>query len=191
MTTEKRALEEPVFGGSTPWISPSTPWTAVDDRVRGGSSHSNLANGPSNTALFSGTLDIKTLGGAGFASQTTSLNDKIWDLGGYDGLEIVLGAGDGKRYTLILKDELPEGQRDDGREKSGVNWEYDLTVPPSADGVVVEKRVFVRWGDFKPTYRGREMKDAKPLKTRSIRKFSFMMRRCVLDSCASLIYVLN
>ena len=48
-------------------------------------------------ARFYGELDIKTLGGAGFASQRTTDDDRIWDLSGYDGIELAVVSADGKR----------------------------------------------------------------------------------------------
>lgn len=70
-----------------PW-SP-TDWVATDDRVRGGSSQSYFECAPFEpTARFYGTLDIETLGGAGFASQRTTGDDREWDLSGFDGIEV-------------------------------------------------------------------------------------------------------
>lgn len=151
-------------------------WTTSDDRVRGGSSISTLVCSPSSlTAIFSGTLDIKTLGGAGFASQRTSGEDRTWDLSGYDGIELVLDGRlmDGKFYTLTLKDEiLPK--RSDGREQSTVSWEFDFKA--------TEEKLFVRFSDLRPTYRGREKKDVEPLNLKNIKRFGIMMRRYVLLS---------
>jgi hypothetical protein len=119
--------------------------------------------------VFYGDLDITTLGGAGFASQRT-VDTKSWDLASYDGLQIKLGKSDGKKYTLILKDEvLPK--RPDGREQSTVSWEYDFTCQKTD--------LFIPWGDFKPTYRGKPKSDAKSLDLEDIKRISIMMRRLV------------
>ena len=151
-------------------------WTAVDDRVRGGSSQSYLALVPNSTHVcFSGTLDTKTLGGAGFASQTTT-GDKVWDLSAYDGIQVDVIKGQGKTYTLIVKDEVPQSKRDDGREISSVNWEYDFKIAENSVESEQTVKVWVPWSEFKATYRGREKKDAKPLKKAEIRRFSLMMR---------------
>ena len=45
-------------------------------------------------ARFYGTLDIDTLGGAGFASQRTTTERQIWDLSHYDGLQLTIVKGD-------------------------------------------------------------------------------------------------
>lgn len=154
---------------SRPW-TPSQ-WTSSDDRVRGGSSISNLTCSPSSsTAKFHGNLDIKTLGGAGFASQRTTGEHLHWDLSKYTGLLLDIRESDDKQYTLILKDELlPKSPN--GREQSTLSWEYDFRTKNEGE------KVLVRWEDLKPTYRGREKKDAKPLDLKNIKRFSLMMRR--------------
>ncbi|PBP16671.1 CIA30 family protein [Diplocarpon rosae] len=157
-----------VFGGDKPW-SP-LDWTSSDDRVRGGSSISELTCNPlSPSAIFHGNLDIKTLGGAGFASQRTTGEDRNWDLSKYDGLVLDIAKSDEKQYTLTLKDELlPKSPN--GREQSTISWEYDFKV--DSDG----GKVLIHWDDFKATYRGREKKDAKPLDLQHVKRISFMMR---------------
>jgi hypothetical protein len=153
-----------------PWSEDS--WVAVDDRVRGGSSQSYLDCSYGSKAVFHGNLDINTLGGAGFASQRTA-DSLVWDLSGYGGIMVGIGQGDGKKYTLTLKDQvLPK--RPDGREQSTISWEYDFT-PTST----VASELFVAWESLQPTYRGKPSPDAKPLDLRSVRRISLMMRRCV------------
>ncbi|KAJ5652188.1 hypothetical protein N7507_009614 [Penicillium longicatenatum] len=158
----------PLFGGSRAW-NPSD-WTTSDDRVRGGSSISALTCSASSlTAIFHGSLDIKTLGGAGFASQRTSGESRTWDLSAYDGIELVLDERqtDGKVYTLMLKDEiLPK--RPDGREQSTVSWEYDFKA--------TEGKISMKFADFRATYRGRERDDVAELNLRNIKRFGIMMR---------------
>lgn len=145
-------------------------WIDSDDRVRGGSSRSELSCCPTDpTAIFRGNLDIKTLGGAGFASQRTTGEDRNWDVSKYEGVVLDIGDCDKKRYTLTLKDELlPKSPN--GREQSTISWEYDFE--PTKD-----ERVYIHWNDFKPTYRGREKGDAEPLNLKQIKRISLMMRR--------------
>ena len=50
-------------------------------------------------ARFYGELDIKTLGGAGFASQRTTDDDRTWDLSDYDGIELAIVSADGKQIA--------------------------------------------------------------------------------------------
>jgi hypothetical protein len=163
-----------LFGGPHPWLS--ADWTSTDDRVRGGSSYSYLT--PSHDgkiATFNGHLDTRTLGGAGFASQRTT-GDRSWDLSSYSGVELDIDTAnsDTKLYTLIVKDEkglLPP--RDDGRERSGLSWEADFRA--GCD----KGKAAVKWEDFRPTYRGKEVRDVEPLDRKAIKRFSIMMRRFV------------
>ncbi|KAF1975060.1 NADH:ubiquinone oxidoreductase complex I intermediate-associated protein 30 [Bimuria novae-zelandiae CBS 107.79] len=164
--------EHILFGGKKPWNA--SDWTASDDRVRGGKSQSylDISNG---TARFHGNLDIKTLGGAGFASQRTTTEDSTWDLSDYDGILLDLGKSDGKRYTFILKDELLPANSENGREQATISWEYDFEV--SKDAVQAESSfVLIPWKDLKPTYRGKEKKGAGKLDATNVKRFSIMMR---------------
>lgn len=146
-------------------------WTSSDDRVRGGSSFSEFSISPAApAAIFRGTLDTKTLGGAGFASQRTTGEDRSWDLSKSDGILLDIAKCDEKKYTLILKDELlPKSSN--GREQSTISWEYDFK--PDKNGELVH----VRWHDLKPTYRGREKEGAEPLDLKNVKRISLMMRR--------------
>lgn len=166
-----------------PWNQ--SQWTSVDDRVRGGKSVSQLdVSDPKGCATFRGKLDIRTLGGAGFASQKTlpELFAGGLDLSGYDALVIDAHqpASDDKTYTLILKDTEALPKRPDGRERSTVSWEHDFRLGSGSGG-----RLAMRFGDFKPTYRGRPKPDAEPLNLRNILAVSIMMRRCVPSVCYS------
>jgi len=135
------------------------------------------ASTSSPTAVFYGNLDTKTLGGAGFASQRTTTETTTWDLSNYDGILLDIAQTDGKKYTLILKDDiLPK--RSDGREQSTISWEYDFSTKQLMKrGGGESGQVFVPWEDMIPTYRGREKKDVEPLNLREIKRFSLMMRR--------------
>lgn len=166
-------------------------WTASDDRVRGGKSLSRLTVDTETTsAKFSGTLDITALGGAGFASQRTTIfeGDDPLDLRGYDALalRIVHGiaGGDGesenarlvKKYTVTLKDTiLPK--RPDGREQSTVSWEADFV---SGDSPGKETTITLPFENFKPTYRGKPVEDGSAkLDWGGVRRVGFMVRRSV------------
>ncbi|KAL8944478.1 MAG: hypothetical protein Q9211_000575 [Gyalolechia sp. 1 TL-2023] len=177
-----------LFGGVRPWIPPS--WHTSDDRVRGGSSTSSLSALLDNCALFTGHLDIETLGGAGFASQfqsaacgqdnEDSTSYGVWNLSAYDGIEIDVAAADGKVYTLVLKDEYPQDKRDDGRERAGVNWEAEFRLAEDENaGKRGGKTVWIPWSALKATYRGKEKKDAGDIRTSEIKRLGFMIRRYV------------
>ncbi|EPE28919.1 Galactose-binding protein [Glarea lozoyensis ATCC 20868] len=159
-----------LFGGDKPW-NPSD-WTSSDDRVRGGSSQSYLTIDTKSptTAEFNGNLDIKTLGGAGFASQRTTGEDRNWNLSSYAGIQLDVAKSDGKQYTLILKDQLlPKSPN--GREQSTTSWEYDFKA--SADG----EKIFLTWDELNATYRGRKVEDPTPLDLKNVKRISVMMRR--------------
>ncbi|TWU75070.1 hypothetical protein ED733_006735 [Metarhizium rileyi] len=157
-----------LYGGDRPWTSDT--WVTSDDRVRGGASQSYLTVQTPQHARFHGHLDIKTLGGAGFASQH-SLGTLSLNLGGYEGVIVSIRGpdkADGKKYALTLKNEvLPPG--DDGREQSTVSWEAEFVAKKPGD-------VKLRWADFKATYRGREKKDAGELDLGHIERVGLMMR---------------
>lgn len=131
-----------------------------------------------------------------------------WDLSAFDGINIHLltpssslpsedddkgdkAEGKGKVYTFILKDSLPETYVEEStgrtREKSTVSWECDFRVPKTSSkeeregtGDREEKVISIPWRDFKPTYRGKEVKDAEPLDLEGVRRMSLMMRRYVI-----------
>jgi len=171
---EKKKHSLVLFGGDQAWHEDE--WTASDDRVRGGKSQSYLVRDEKN-ARFYGNLDIKTLGGAGFASQRTVSEDKEWDLSDYAGIQLDIAKGDKKRYTLILKDTLLSRDPETGREQATISWECDFDLPPqTVPGETKGRTIFIPWNSLNPTYRGKLKKDAEPLDLKKIKRFSIMMR---------------
>ncbi|KAI9713891.1 MAG: hypothetical protein M1820_000621 [Bogoriella megaspora] len=79
-------------------------------------------------------------------------------------------------YTFILKDELLPKNPDNGREQSTVSWEYNFSVDFKFDSCESTRSVYIPFKDLRPTYRGKEKKDAKHLNLKSIKRFSIMMR---------------
>ena len=136
-------------------------------------------------AIFNGHLDIETLGGAGFASQRTTGDDRHWDLSHYDGINLVLDPSDsdGKQYTFILKDELLPRNPDNGREQATISWEYDFRISDTSDPTVsnsVDVSIFIPWDRLMPTYRGKKKDSGHGLVViKDIRRMSIMMRRYV------------
>jgi Complex I intermediate-associated protein 30 (CIA30) len=110
------------------------------------------------------------LGGAGFASQRTTGEDRSWNLSSYDGIQIDVAKSDGKQYTLTVKDQLLP-RSPNGREQATISWEYDFKA--EKDG----EKIFLLWKDFHATYRGKAVEDPAPLKLESIKRISLMMRR--------------
>ncbi|QIX01408.1 hypothetical protein AMS68_006925 [Peltaster fructicola] len=171
---EKKKTDLTLFGSDdNPWISKD--WTDSDDRVRGGKSQSYLECSD-DSARFHGNLDIETLGGAGFASQRTTGDDRSWDLSDYVGIQLNISKE--KRYTFILKDELLPPKKEDGREQATISYECDFELPPQDEpDDTKDKSIFIPWKSFTPTYRGKVKKDADPLETKDIKRMSIMMRR--------------
>ncbi|KAK0660000.1 Uncharacterized protein DIS24_g3567 [Lasiodiplodia hormozganensis] len=163
-----------LFGGSLHWNA--ADWTSSDDRVRGGKSHSYFdISGTNPVARFYGNLDIKTLGGAGFASQRTTGENRTWNIDGYDGIQIEVAKSDSKKYTFNIKNQLLPPDPNTGREQSTISYEYDFFAPsPNATGETTT--IFIPWKDFKATYRGREDPEAPPVDLTDIKRFGIMMR---------------
>lgn len=85
--------------------------------------------------------------------------------------------GPEKRYTFIAKDTLPSSDAANGRDQATISWEVDFELPPQDEpDETHDKTVFVPWDSFNPTYRGKLQKDVDPLDTKSIKRFSIMMR---------------
>jgi len=89
----------------------------------------------------------------------------------------------GKRYTLILKDELLPPNSDNGREQATTSYEYDFETKHSSvfkhHRSNSHQHFFIPWSEFKPTYRGKPKEDAKELDPSNIKRISIMMRRYV------------
>ncbi|GAA5971604.1 hypothetical protein JCM11641_000657 [Rhodosporidiobolus odoratus] len=131
-----------IFGGSKPWPD----FSAVNDTLRGGKSTSNWSIGSSNIGTFSGHLDITALGGAGFASQSSTFPSNRLDLhpSRSSGLLLtiipptlpdstplntlsLLPLHQPYKYVLAIKNEKP-GRREDGRRESVTVYEWVLDV---------------------------------------------------------------
>jgi hypothetical protein len=130
-------------------------------------------------AVFYGNLDIETLGGAGFASQRTTEDDRSWNLSEYNGITLNIADADDKKYTFIIKDEILP-QSPGGREQSTISYEYDFQVTKTTSKELTV--IFMPWNELKATYRGKEKEDAPKLNSKSIKRFSIMMRRYVTSS---------
>ncbi|KAL7748821.1 lumenal Hsp70 protein [Sorochytrium milnesiophthora] len=149
-------LPRAIFGPSKDAWLPAL-WHAVDDRVRGGQSHSYLTLLQTEVddpvvALFHGTLDIDTLGGAGFASQRIQAPDHFHSvLGGIKDSETAIRLAvsskhsDDKRYSLNLyKHQAAPSER---------QVEFKAYFNASAT-------VELEWTAFKPHFNGRPVERA-------------------------------
>ncbi|KAK5108606.1 hypothetical protein LTR62_008182 [Meristemomyces frigidus] len=168
-TTKAKSTD--LFGGQSAWDAKQ--WSASDDRVRGGKSQSYLEI-EDKSARFHGTLDIKTLGGAGFASQKCTGD---LDLSDYVAVKINIAKGDKKRYTFILKDALLPSNPENGREQSTISYEADFTLPPeTVPGDAHNRFVIIPFDSLNATYRGKLKNDAPAIDTKNIKQISLMMR---------------
>ncbi|KAJ3329061.1 hypothetical protein HDU76_008725 [Blyttiomyces sp. JEL0837] len=156
-----------LFGGSAGWEIEN--WRTVDDRVRGGSSTSSLRLlNDGSSVVFSGNLDTSTLGGAGFASQL-SIPSQPFDLSGYDGIVIHALKGDGKTYSLNVKNTA-EKRRPDDRVEASIEYKYIFNATQDSFAALAP------FTKFNPYYRGRPVSDAPPLDPSNVYAISIMMQ---------------
>lgn len=120
------------------------------------------------------TTDISTLGGAGFASQSTTLKPTLsLSPRDFTGLAITLSVpshishGHPSAFVPTLKNDIP-GRREDGRRESVLSYEMAFDLRQLAGEKDREVEIVADWKDFKATYRGKEDKEAKPLNSEKI-----------------------
>jgi len=177
------AIIKAIFGSDQCWNSDN--FIAVDDRVRGGSSTSYLNVGfGGRNGTFTGRLDFSTLGGAGFASQLSYFvngkpssqpensdnpqrSDIGIDLSNFEGLYVIILKGDGKTYSLNLKDHVGEVlDYKTSKRVSTIEYKYTFTPKenicqeiPEYGGDAIDfislTPMFIPFYDFIPYYRGR------------------------------------
>jgi NADH dehydrogenase [ubiquinone] 1 alpha subcomplex assembly factor 1 len=131
-------------------------WRIVNDVIMGGISRSELIISNGSIAVFKGNLSLENNGG--FASvQTFPAN---YNLSGFDGVAIRV-RGDGKKYQARLKMGSPF---------DGISYKAPFQTAP-------EKwtTVFINFGEFSPSYRGRLVRDAPALDPEQIRQIGFLI----------------
>lgn len=84
-------------------------------------------------------------------------------------------------YALLLEETKYLPLWEDGRERRGVGRVADVKPKPGGE------RLWVEWGDFKATYRGREKKDAESLETGEVKRVSV----CVGAEWGFCIYIVD
>ncbi|GAA5946454.1 hypothetical protein JCM3775_003681 [Rhodotorula graminis] len=140
-------MSKPLFGASELWPT----FHAVNDTLRGGSSSSSwLVDDRTNFATFKGHLDITTLGGAGFASQSTLFPSRLsLPRSRTSGLLLTYvppppssltdatagGPGPVTRFVLALKTSEP-ARRPDGRRESVTVYEWAFDASDHLDGLL-------------------------------------------------------
>ena len=133
----------------------SKNWRIINDGVMGGLSSSKfrIAQG---TAIFEGNVSLENNGG--FASVRSRPEDT--DLSGSQGI-LLRVRGDGKKYAFRLRTTASfDGVSYQHRFKTVKNKWITVDIPFTA---------------FKPVFRGRIVKDAKPLDLKLIKTVGFLI----------------
>jgi monofunctional biosynthetic peptidoglycan transglycosylase len=131
-------------------------WITVNDGVMGGVSQGRMAFTAEGTAVFEGILSLENYGG--FASVRT--RPQAYDLERYRGF-VVRVKGDGKRYKLRVRTD----DRFDGPA-----YQADFETEAGAWSTV-----YVPFGGFVPTFRGRRLTDMPPLDGAQVRQIGFLV----------------
>ena len=131
-------------------------WMTVDDRVMGGRSRSSLVLGPRGGAAFQGNFVLQ---GGGFAS-VRSMPRLPMDLSSYTAIELLV-RGDGRTYQMRLRDRS---------SFDGISWRSEFN-PKDGHWQVVRIPIEL----LEPTFRGRIVRNAEPLKVDSIKTFGLML----------------
>jgi len=131
-------------------------WSAIDDRVMGGRSHSALRHSAGAYASFSGEVSLAQ--GGGFASVRSAPQDLGAPGAGAYALDV---RGDGKRYKLALR-------TDDGFD--GISYQAPF-VAPSGEFTTIRLPVSA----FVATFRGRAFASAPPLDPAQVRQVGLVI----------------
>ena len=131
-------------------------WSAIDDRVMGGVSRSALRFDPAGHAIFGGQVSPDNNGG--FASVRASVSPPA--SGDIDAIELTV-RGDGRRYKLNLRTD---------RGFDGVNYQAAF-APPAGQWVTLRLALDA----FQPSYRGRAVPNAPPLRGARIQQVGLMI----------------
>ena len=131
-------------------------WSAIDDRVMGGVSRSALRFDAAGHAVFSGQVSPDNNGG--FASVRASVSTPLTT--DIDAIELVV-RGDGHRYKLNLRTD---------RGFDGVNYQAAFE-PPAGQWVTLRLTIDA----FQPSWRGRAVPDAPPLRGARIEQVGLMI----------------
>jgi monofunctional biosynthetic peptidoglycan transglycosylase len=131
-------------------------WTVVNDGVMGGVSRSRITRTEQGTGLFTGRVSLEFNGG--FASVRTKLPSQ--DLSAFEGVEIRV-KGNGRTYQLRFRNDA---------QFDGAAYASEF---PTTTGEWTTLRI--PFADFKPTFRGRLLKDYPPLDQSALRQLTFMI----------------
>ena len=131
-------------------------WSAIDDRVMGGVSHSRLRHDDAGHAVFEGVVSLQHNGG--FAS----VRSRPLDLGASGAANYSLEVrGDGKRYKLSVR-------ADDAFD--GVSYQARFEAPAGAWTVVR-----LPLSEFQPSFRGQSVPSAPLLDPAQVRQIGLII----------------
>ena len=137
-------------------------WSPISDQIRGGLSTISMELKNDQSASFFGELKLNE-NNAGFASFRVKKEDgSFWNLQKKSALQVV-SRGDGRTYKLLVKDEAANAAVED--------YSWQALIPTSKNF----KNVNLKISDLKPIYRGRIMKNVKPLDSSKIVEFGFQI----------------
>lgn len=142
------------FGDDAPQF-----WQVVNDGVMGGISQSRIRPLEAGHAVFEGVVSLENNGG--FASIRTRASRPV-DLSGFAGLTIH-AKGDGKVYCLRIK-TVENGRVTD------YAWEARFTAGPEWQTHQLS------FDDFRPVFRGRNLRGVPPLRSAAIFEIGLMIR---------------
>jgi NADH dehydrogenase [ubiquinone] 1 alpha subcomplex assembly factor 1 len=147
-------MERELFRFDTP--DAIAGWSAIDDRVMGGRSHSALRHDPASCASFAGEVSLAD--GGGFASVRSAPQDLGAPGAGAYALDV---CGDGKRYKLALR-------TDDAFD--GVNYQAAFVAPAAAF-----MTIRLPLSAFVAAFRGRAHASAPPLDPARVRQVGLVI----------------
>jgi len=131
-------------------------WSAIDDRVMGGRSHSALRQADEACASFAGEVSLAH--GGGFASVRSAPQDLGAPGAGAYALDV---RGDGKRYKLALR-------TDDGFD--GISYQAPFVAPADAFTTIR-----LPLSAFVASFRGRAFPSAPPLDPAQVRQVGLVI----------------
>lgn len=139
--------------------TPAAAWEIVNDSVMGGISRSAFQLHDDGYAIFSGTVSLEFNGG--FASVRARTRTPA-DLSGFEGFSVRV-LGDGKTYSLRIKTV------ENGRL---TRYSYEARFETKAGEWQTHK---LPYSDFKPVFRGRNVRGNPVLNTGAIAEIGFMI----------------
>jgi hypothetical protein len=132
-------------------------WQIVNDGVMGGLSQSTLVRNERGNAVFMGDVSLRNNGG--FASVRTQMPFNLQDFDGF----VVRVKGDGKVYCLRIR-----------TAQGNFLTRYSFEARFQTNGEWQE--IYVPFSEFKPVFRGSQLRNVPDLDRNSIAELGFMIR---------------